>query len=104
MLAQCLTGDFLAPYLLSAIDKGYGMMNAIQKTPIDYLTWGNHEADVDHQTVCKHVRDFKGIWLNTNMQDHAEMANQKPYDVIEVRSIARWLKCKESWFGRNLKL
>ena len=34
-----LTGDFLAPYLLSSIDKGYGMMNAIGKTPIDYLTW-----------------------------------------------------------------
>ena len=34
-----LTGDFLAPYLLSSIDKGYGMMNAIAKTPIDYLTW-----------------------------------------------------------------
>ena len=29
-----LTGDFLAPYLLSSVDKGAGMMNAIAKTPI----------------------------------------------------------------------
>jgi len=29
-------------YLLSTVDKGAGMMNAIAKTPIDYLTWGNH--------------------------------------------------------------
>jgi hypothetical protein len=50
------SGDFLAPYLLSSIDRGAGMMNAIAKTPIDYLTWGNHEADIDHFTLCKHVR------------------------------------------------
>ena len=62
------------------------MMKAIKKTPIDYLTWGNHEADIDHKTVCKHVRDFSGIWLNTNMQNHAEMAYQKPYDIIDVKS------------------
>ena len=35
-----LTGDFLAPYLLSSIDHGKGMMIAINETPIDYLTWG----------------------------------------------------------------
>ena len=37
-----LTGDFLAPYLLSSVDRGKGMMNALAGTPIDYLTWGNH--------------------------------------------------------------
>ena len=37
-----LTGDFLAPYLLSSIDDGDGMMMAINETPIDFLTWGNH--------------------------------------------------------------
>jgi len=81
-----LTGDFLAPYLLSSVDKGTGMMNAIKKTPIDYLTWGNHEADIAHSDVCRHVRNYPGIWLNTNMQDHAEMEHQKAYDVIEVTS------------------
>lgn len=35
-----LTGDFLSPYLLSSIDHGYGMMQALQGTPIDYLTFG----------------------------------------------------------------
>jgi len=81
-----LTGDFLAPYLLSSVDKGKGMMNALAKTPIDYLTWGNHEADIDHRTVCRHVREFPGTWINTNMQDHAAMDHQTPYDVVEVTS------------------
>ena len=39
-----LTGDFLSPYLLSTVDKGTGMMNALSKVPMDYLTWGNHGA------------------------------------------------------------
>ena len=54
-----LTGDFLAPYLLSSIDRGKGMMNAIAATPIDYLTWGNHEAgtylyDSELNCACRH--------------------------------------------------
>jgi len=39
-----MTGDFLSPYLLSSVDRGEGMMNALAKIPIDYLTWGNHEV------------------------------------------------------------
>jgi len=35
-----LTGDFLSPYLLSSVDRGAGMMNALTQTPIDILTWG----------------------------------------------------------------
>ena len=85
-VVSVLTGDFLAPYLLSSVDKGAGMMKAIAKTPIDYLTWGNHEADIDHRTVCRHVRNFPGIWLNSNMQDHEAMDAQKPFDIIEVCS------------------
>jgi 2',3'-cyclic-nucleotide 2'-phosphodiesterase (5'-nucleotidase family) len=41
-----MTGDFLAPYLLSSVDRGYGMMNALAKIPIDYICWGNHEVKI----------------------------------------------------------
>ena len=41
-----LTGDFLAPYLLSSFDKGQGMVNILNQTPIDYVIWGNHEHDL----------------------------------------------------------
>ena len=83
-----LTGDFLAPYLLSSVDRGAGMMNALAKTPIDYLTWGNHEADIDHRTVCRHVENFNGTWINTNMQDHETMHHEhhKPFEIITVSS------------------
>jgi 2',3'-cyclic-nucleotide 2'-phosphodiesterase (5'-nucleotidase family) len=39
-----MTGDFLAPYLLSSVDRGQGMMNALARIPIDYISWGNHEV------------------------------------------------------------
>jgi 2',3'-cyclic-nucleotide 2'-phosphodiesterase (5'-nucleotidase family) len=45
-----LTGDFLSPYLLSSVDRGFGMMHALNRIPMDYLTWGNHEADISHRT------------------------------------------------------
>jgi len=81
-----LTGDFLSPYLLSSVDRGAGMMRALAATPIDYLTWGNHEADIDHKTVCKHAKHWPGKWINSNMQDHDAMKYQEPYEVIEIES------------------
>ena len=71
-LTSCslLTGDFLAPYLLSSFDKGLGMMSMLNKTPIDYLTWGNHEHDLDHADVMKREKEYKGVWVNSNMQSH----------------------------------
>eukprot|EP00797_Seminavis_robusta_P002712 Sro116_g056960.2 (727) ;mRNA; f:17313-19643 len=81
-----LTGDFLAPYLLSSVDRGKGMMRALAGTPVDYLTWGNHEADIDHRTVCRHVREFNGKWINSNMLDHEAMDAQQDYDVVEIES------------------
>jgi hypothetical protein len=43
-VVSVITGDFLSPYLLSSIDRGNGMMNALNKIPMDYVTWGNHEV------------------------------------------------------------
>ena len=81
-----LTGDFLSPYLLSSIDRGAGMMDALAATPIDMLIWGNHEADIDHRSVCKHVKNFPGTWINTNMQTHEAMDHQVPYQIVTVVS------------------
>lgn len=81
-----LTGDFLSPYLLSSIDNGAGMMRSLSSIPLDYIMWGNHEADIDHKVVCRHVRKFPGKWLNSNMLDHEAMDAQQEYDVIEIMS------------------
>lgn len=84
-----LTGDFLAPYLLSSLDNGAGMMSMLNATPIDVLTWGNHEDDVGHAAVMRREREYQGVWINTNMQSHESFKNSKcqvDAEVIEVVS------------------
>jgi len=89
MTVSMLTGDFLAPYLLSSFDKGCGMMQMLNGTPIDILTWGNHEDDVGHDAVMKREREYTGCWINTNMQSHASFKDSKcqvDAKVLEVES------------------
>lgn len=84
-----LTGDFLAPYLLSSFDKGVGMMKMLNMTPIDYLTWGNHETDLSHSDVMRREKEYSGIWINSNMKSHASFENstsQVESSIIEVVS------------------
>jgi 2',3'-cyclic-nucleotide 2'-phosphodiesterase (5'-nucleotidase family) len=57
-------------------------MNALNTIPLDYITWGNHEADVAHRIICRHVKNFQGIRLNSNMVDHEAMDAQQEYDSI----------------------
>lgn len=85
-VVSMLTGDFLSPYLLASIDRGVGMMQALKATPIDILTWGNHEADIPHATTCRHIKEWTGIWINSNMQSHDMMKYQVPYHIIEISS------------------
>lgn len=83
-----LTGDFLMPYLLSSVDGGKGMMNMMNEVPIDYLTWGNHEKDLDHEQLLERESEYRGTWINTNMQSHESYAGstcQKDYDIIELQ-------------------
>mmetsp|Transcript_20061 Transcript_20061/g.43178 ORF Transcript_20061/g.43178 Transcript_20061/m.43178 type:complete len:706 (-) Transcript_20061:47-2164(-) len=86
-VVSMLTGDFLSPYLLSTVDHGAGMMNALNGLGLDYLTWGNHEADVEHERVCEHVRNFQGTFINSNMLDHEAMDHQQEYDVVQLKSL-----------------
>lgn len=84
-----LTGDFLMPYLLSTIDGGQGMMRMLNETPIDYLTWGNHEADLEHARTLHIEKEYKGTWINTNMTSHESYAtstSQRDHAIVEVKS------------------
>jgi 2',3'-cyclic-nucleotide 2'-phosphodiesterase (5'-nucleotidase family) len=84
-----LSGDFLMPYLLSSVDGGKGMMRMLNEVPVDYLTWGNHEKDLPHHHLLEREREFKGVWINTNMQSHESFQNstcQVDFDVIKVRN------------------
>ena len=65
-----LSGDFLMPYLLSAVDGGRGMMSVLNALPMDYVTWGNHENDLPHDQLMQREAEYTGQWINTNMKSH----------------------------------
>ena len=57
-LLTILTGDFLAPYLLMTREAlpGRGMMDQINATPVDVLTFGNHDInDLDMKHLKRSV-------------------------------------------------
>lgn len=60
----------------------------LNETPIDYVIFGNHEDDLEHVHVCQRNKDYKGTWLNSNMQEHEmfKAGYQKATDIITVTS------------------
>jgi 2',3'-cyclic-nucleotide 2'-phosphodiesterase (5'-nucleotidase family) len=66
-LLVTLAGDFIAPSILSSLDKGAGMIDCLNAIPITHATFGNHEDDVGMAELVKRVGELRGTWLNTNM-------------------------------------
>lgn len=59
-------GDFLAPYLLSTLDHGAGMIELLNSLPTKYAILGNHESDIPHAALLDRISEFQGKWLNSN--------------------------------------
>ena len=53
------------------------MMKMLNMTPIDYITWGNHESDLNHGDVMRREKKYQGIWINSNMTSHESFENSK---------------------------
>jgi len=66
-LLVTLAGDFLAPSILSSLDKGAAMIDCLNAIPITHVVFGNHEDDVGMAELTRRVTEFRGAWLNTNM-------------------------------------
>jgi hypothetical protein len=107
-----LTGDFLAPYLLSSLDKGRGMIKMLNGAcrvlgapplayrhedckesasgvPLDFVTWGNHDIDdLDAANVMKRAQEYQGTLINTNMQAHPthQLAHSKDHVLVAATS------------------
>ena len=43
-----LAGDFVAPSLLSQLDNARGMVDCLNRCGLQYVCFGNHEADIAH--------------------------------------------------------
>ncbi|CAK0904395.1 unnamed protein product [Prorocentrum cordatum] len=81
-------GDFLAPYLLSNLDKGAGMVDCMNGIPISHCCFGNHECDVPHSSLLEAIDTFTGSWINSNMKGggFGEIERLPTHEVLELVS------------------
>ena len=82
-----LPGDFVSPSLLSSIDKGASMIRCMNSAGIDYVCFGNHEADISFHELQKRVKESSFQWINSNMPEiDIPTDNAPPYVIIDVVS------------------
>jgi 2',3'-cyclic-nucleotide 2'-phosphodiesterase (5'-nucleotidase family)/Ca2+-binding EF-hand superfamily protein len=84
LLVIC-AGDFLAPSLLSSLDKGAGMVDCLQAVGVTHVCLGNHETDVGDVALKDRIRSSKFKWINTNIPSLNETldVNTIPHDIVE---------------------
>jgi len=82
------SGDFLAPSLLSSLDKGYGMVDCLNKCDINYVCIGNHETDVPLQHFFKRIKESNFTWINGNINGipFPEDITLPKYSIIEIKN------------------
>lgn len=79
-----LPGDFVAPSLLSSLDKGNGMVDCMNAAGIDYVCIGNHESDIPLQNLHQRIRQSSFKWVNSNMPDFPLPEGLGPLPVYEI--------------------
>jgi 2',3'-cyclic-nucleotide 2'-phosphodiesterase (5'-nucleotidase family) len=79
-------GDFLAPSLLSSLDKGAGMVDCLEAVGVTHVCLGNHETDVGDQALKERIMTSKLAWINTNVPTLNDIlgVDTIPHDKIEV--------------------
>jgi 2',3'-cyclic-nucleotide 2'-phosphodiesterase (5'-nucleotidase family) len=66
-LLVTLAGDFLSPSMLSSLDGGRGMVDCLNHLGVTHVCFGNHEDDVDRHVLQQRLREFRGVWLSSNI-------------------------------------
>lgn len=79
-----VAGDFLAPYLLSSLDYGYGMIDCLNALGVTHVVFGNHETDIPFPQLAKRIGESNFVWLNTNMSDIQHKLNNSGKDITKM--------------------
>jgi 2',3'-cyclic-nucleotide 2'-phosphodiesterase (5'-nucleotidase family) len=86
MILVVLSGDFLAPSLLSSLDKGRSMVDLLNLCGFTHVSFGNHEKDVGEDALVERIQQSRFCWVNTNMRELDERlgVNTVPEAIVEV--------------------
>lgn len=61
-----LAGDVLSPSLASKYYRGRQMVDVLNAARLDYATFGNHEFDMDPDTLIARIAESKFKWISSN--------------------------------------
>ncbi len=108
-----LAGDFLSPSLASKEFKGAQMIASLNAIKLDIAALGNHEFDVDLQTLDQRIKESQFIYLAANVvkKDGTPIDGVKPYVIrnlggarIAVFSLLTADTATKSTNGKELKI
>ncbi len=82
-----LSGDFLNPSLIGTVKvngkgvKGQQMVEVMNATGVDYVTFGNHEFDLDMPDLQKRLDESGFKWVSSNTQQRDSAGNLSLFKV-----------------------
>ena len=81
-----LAGDVLSPSLLSKYYNGRQMVEALNAAKLDYATFGNHEFELNRDTLVARIAESSFKWLSTNctLADGSRFPKVLPWDTVRV--------------------
>jgi 2',3'-cyclic-nucleotide 2'-phosphodiesterase (5'-nucleotidase family) len=81
-----LAGDVLSPSVLSKYYNGRHMVDAFNQAKLDYATFGNHDFDIEIDTLTAIVAasDFKWISSNCTLANGSPIPKVMPWDTLRV--------------------
>jgi 5'-nucleotidase len=84
-----LAGDVLSPSLLSKWYAGRQMVDAFNAAKLDYATFGNHEFELDRDTLIARIDASRFRWLSTNcmQSDGSSFPGVPPWDTTTVGGV-----------------
>jgi 2',3'-cyclic-nucleotide 2'-phosphodiesterase (5'-nucleotidase family) len=84
-----LAGDVLSPSLLSKWYAGRQMVDVFNAASLDYATFGNHEFELDRDTLITRIAQSRFRWLSANctLADGAPFPGVASWDTLRMNGV-----------------
>jgi 5'-nucleotidase len=81
-----LAGDALSPSVLTKFYGGRQMVDVLNAAKLDYATFGNHEFDLEIDTLLARIEASKFKWISSNCTraDGTALPKVLPWDTLRV--------------------
>src|SRR4029079_3374363 len=90
-----LAGDFLSPSLLSKWYRGEQMKEELNAAGVNLVTFGNHEFELDRDTLVSRIATSKFKWTSANCME----ANGNPFPGVSKWDTTTINGVKVGYFG-----